>query len=73
MNIGYFTVEEINLIAMYLGKTQAHTIMQISAALIFIDDKEMLSIAESTIVKLAALDEKDYAEYSFIPADETEE
>ena len=72
MNIGYFTVEEINLIAMYLGNTRADTIMQITAALPFIDDKEVYAIAENAIRKLAKLEEQEYAEYSFIPADETE-
>ena len=72
MTFGYFTVEETNLIAMYLGNTRTDTIMQINAALTFIDDKEIYSIAESAISKLAMLDEQEFAEYSFILADETE-
>jgi len=32
MTIGHFTIEEINLIAMYLGDTRTDTIMQIAAA-----------------------------------------
>ena len=70
MIIGTFTVEEINLVAMYLGGTRTDTIMQIAAAVPYMD-MEMQSIARTAIRKLAMLEEKDYAESSFIPADET--
>ena len=72
MTIGHFTIEEINLVAMYLGDTRTDTIMQIAAALPDMDD-EMITIAEGAIRKLAMLDEQEYAEHSFTPADETDE
>jgi len=72
MMIGHFTVEEVNLIAMYLGDTRTDTIMQIAAAIDYMDE-DMITIAEMAIHKLAMLNEQDYEDISFIPADETDE
>ena len=72
MTIGHFTVEEINLIAMYLGDTRTDTIMQIAAAIDYMDE-DMITIAETAIHKLAMLNEQDYEGISFISADETDE
>jgi len=72
MTIGIFTVEEINLVAMYLGGTRTDTIMQIAEALPYMDE-DMIAIAEGASRKLAMLDEQEYAENSFVPADETDE
>ena len=72
MTIGLFTVEEINLIAIYLGDTRTETIMQLAEAIPYMDE-DMITIAESASQKLAGLEEEEYAESSFIPADETEE
>ena len=69
---GNFTVEEINLIAIYLGETRAATISQIAAALPYMD-REMQSIAESASRKLSALEEQDYSKDAFIPADDYDE
>ena len=71
MIIGIFTIEEINLVAMYLGGTRTDTIMQIAAAVPYMDT-EMQSIANSAIRKLITLEESEYTESSFIPADETD-
>jgi len=72
MTIGHFTVEEVNLIAMYLGDTRTDTLMQIAAAIDYMD-KDMIIIAETAIHKLAMINEQDYTDISFIPADETDE
>jgi len=72
MMIGHFTVEEINLIAMYLGDTRTDTIMQIAEALPHMDE-DMITIAKTASHKLAMLNEQDYEDISFIPADETDE
>ena len=72
MLIGNFTVEEINLVAIYLGETRAATLARIADALPDMD-AEFQTIAESASRKLAALEEQEYAETAFIPADETDE
>jgi len=72
MTIGNFTVEEINLIAMYLGDTRTDTIMQIAEAIQHMDD-DMITVAEGAIRKLAMMDEQEYADNAFVPADETDE
>jgi 3-hydroxy-3-methylglutaryl CoA synthase len=72
MTIGNFTVEEINLIAMYLGETRTDTIMQIAEAVPHMDD-DMITIAEGAIRKLAMMDEQEHANNAFVPADDTDE
>ena len=72
MTIGNFTVEEINLIAMYLGETRTDTIMQIAEAIQHMDD-DMITVAEGAIRKLAMMDEQEYTGNAFVPADETDE
>ena len=71
MLIGNFTVEEINLIAIYLEDKRAATLARIAAALPDMDE-EFLTIAQSASRKLAALEEQEYAETAFIPTDETD-
>jgi hypothetical protein len=66
-----FTVEEINLIAIYKTDTQAATLARIAAALPDMGD-EIQVIAENASRKLAALAEPEYSALSFISADETE-
>ena len=66
-----FTVEEINLIAIYRAETAAVTLALIAAALPDMDE-DMRTIAENASRKLAALTEPEYAALSFAPADEDE-
>jgi len=72
MPITDFTIEETNLVAMYDSGTQAATLARIADALPDMDD-EIRSIAVNASWKLAALNEKTYAQTAFIPADETDE
>ena len=72
MIIGKFTVEEINIIAIYLGDTRAETIGNIADALPDIYDEDIITIAESAIHKLTSLVDAEYAKIPFITADETE-
>jgi len=72
MTFGHFTVEEINLIAMYLENTRTDTITAITDAISYMDD-DMITIAESAIYKLSRLNEQEYADTTFTPTDETEE
>ncbi|MDR2568872.1 MAG: transposon-transfer assisting family protein [Oscillospiraceae bacterium] len=66
-----FTVEEVNLIAIYLGDYRAETIENINYALPHMD-AEMRTIAESAVEKLCELNEQQYGDRGFIPADETD-
>ena len=59
--------------AMYLGGTRTETLNNIAEALPDIYDKDIISIAESASRKLAMLEDTEYVESSFIPADDTEE
>ena len=72
MSIMNFTVEEINLIAIYKEDTQAATLARISAELPELYDEDIITIAESASRKLAALTESDFTALSFSPADETD-
>jgi len=46
--------------------------MQIAAAIDHMDE-DMITIAETAVHKLVMINEKDYSDISFIPADETDE
>jgi len=64
-----FTVEDINLIAIYKAETLEKTLARIAAALPDMDE-DMQTIAESVSRKLAGLTEPDFSALSFAPADE---
>ena len=66
-----FTVEEINLIAIYRAETSAKTLARIAAALPDMDG-DMRTIAENASRKLAGLTEPEFTALSFAPADEDE-
>ena len=72
MSIIKFTVEEINLIAIYRADTLTATLAMIDEALPDIYDEDIISIAESASRKLSMLTEPEFAALFFIPADETE-
>ena len=72
MPIINFTVEEINLIAIYKTYTAAKTLARIAADLPDMEDEDIITIAESASRKLAALTEPEFSALSFIPADETD-
>ena len=64
-----FTVEEINLVAIYRAETLEKTLARIAAALPDMDG-DIRTIAESASRKLAGLTEPDFSVLSFAPADE---
>jgi hypothetical protein len=67
-----FTVEEINLVAIYKADTLAATLARIADALPYMDG-EMQSIAEGATRKLTLLTEPEFSALSFTPADDTDE
>jgi len=72
MSIMDFTVEEINIVAIYQEDTQAATLARIAAALPDMDG-EIRAIAESASRKVAALSAPDFSVLSFAPAYDTDE
>ena len=72
MSITNFTVEEINLIAIYLCDTRAATVTEIAAALPDMDE-DIREIAESASRKLDELTVPEFMSLSFAPADDTDE
>ena len=66
-----FTVEDINLIAIYKAETLEKTLARIAAALPDMDE-DMRAIAEGASRKLAGLTEPDFSVLSFAPAEETD-
>jgi len=68
-----FTVEEINLIAIYGADTIAATITAIDETMPDILDEDIISIAESASRKLSALSDSDFTALVFEPTDKTED
>jgi len=66
-----FTVEEINLVAIYRAETLEKTLARIAAALPDMDG-DIRAIAEGANRKLAGLTEPEFSALSFAPADEDE-
>jgi hypothetical protein len=67
-----FTVEEINLVAIYKTDTRAATLARITDALPDLEDEDIITIAESAVVKLRAISDGDFTAAQFSPADEDE-
>ena len=59
-----FTVEEENLIAIYLTGTRAELVEDMTAALPYMD-AEMRELADRTLVKLRAMSDAEFAEQTF--------
>ena len=72
MKILNFTVEEMNLVAIYKCDTLAATLAAIDEAMPEIYDEEIITIAESASRKLSALTELEFFEFSFLLADEND-
>ena len=72
MSIMDFTVEEINLIAIYKAATKAATVSLIVSAVKFMDD-DMKDVAVNAAGKIAGLTEAEFAGIPFTPADDTDE
>ena len=67
-----FTAEETNIIAIYKADTVTATIANIAAVLDDVLDEDIITIAETSCHKLAALFDTEFSALSFTPADEYE-
>ena len=70
MSIYDFTVEEVNLIAIYKADAKGKTLARIADALPDMDEDTRI-IAKGASRKLAALTEPEFSLLPFTPADET--
>lgn len=66
-----FTVEETNLICIYISDNRAELIEEMSGALPFMDE-EMRSLAEHTLTKLSTMTDAEFAAQRFDFTDEEE-
>jgi len=66
-----FTVEEENLIAIYLTDTRAELVEDMSAALPYMDT-EMRKLADHTLTKLRTMSDAEFAEQTFDFTDDTD-
>ena len=64
-----FTVEETNLISIYIADTRGELIDNITAALFYMET-DMRELATRTLAKVDALTEAEYAELAVYAADE---
>ena len=62
-----FTVEETNLICIYISDTRTELIERITEALPFMDE-EMRTLAERTLDKLRAMSDTEFVAQGFYPA-----
>lgn len=69
----HFTVEEINLIAMYKADTLTATLTAIDEALPDMYDEDIISITESATRKLSALTEEKFSTILFTPDGDMDE
>ena len=64
-----FTVEEMNLLAIYRGETKEEVTEKIAFALSFMD-KDMRELAKRTVKKVNSLSDQEFAALSIDSADE---
>lgn len=64
-----FTVEEMNLLAIYKGETKEEVTEKIAFAL-SVMDRDMRELAKRTVKKVNSLSDKEFAALSIEPADE---
>ena len=64
-----FTVEEMNLLAIYKGESKEEVTEKIAFALSFMDS-DMRELAKRTVKKLNSLSDKEFDTLSIEPADE---
>jgi hypothetical protein len=69
MNILDFTAEKASLIAIYVGGTRTATIAAITDALPHMD-AGFTALADSSVTKLAAMSDEDFAAATFIADDD---
>ena len=64
MSLGRFTVEETNLICIYISDTRTELIAEMIGALPFMDE-EMRVLAEQSLAKLRAISDTEFESQSF--------
>lgn len=64
-----FTVEEMNLLAIYKGESKEEVTEKIAFAFSFMDS-DMRELAKRTVKKLNSLSDKEFTALSIEPADE---
>ena len=64
-----FTVEEMNLLSIYRGKSKEEVTEKIAFALSFMDS-DMRKLAKRTVKKVNSLSNQEFAALSIDPADE---
>ena len=64
-----FTVEEMNLLSIYRGKSKEEVTEKIAFALSFMDP-DMREFAKRTVKKVNSLSDEEFATLSIDPADE---
>ena len=64
-----FTVEEMNLLAIYRGEIKGEVTEKIAFALSFMDS-DMRELAKRTVKKVNSLSDEEFAALSIDPADE---
>lgn len=69
MKMNPFTVEEMNLLAIYNGESKEEVTEKIAFALSFMDS-DMRKLAKRTVKKVNSLSDKEFSTLSIDPADE---
>lgn len=67
-----FTVEELNLISIYIYEDRASLIEEMSDALPYMDE-DMRSLADRTLEKLRTMSDEEFAELDVYAADDNSE
>ena len=66
-----FTVEELNLIGIYVCEDRTSLVEEMSGALTYMDE-DMLGLADRTLDKLRAMTDEEFAELAVYAADDEE-
>lgn len=64
-----FTVEEVNLICIFVGKSRTGVIENINRALKYLEDSVLLELSEKVLGRLKDMSDEEFAELDFIEAE----
>ena len=64
-----FSVEESNLISIFAGENRTEVIDDISRALKYLEDSEMLELSEKVLGRLKDMSDEEFAELEFLAAE----
>ncbi len=64
-----FTVEEVNLICIYVGEGRSEVIEDIERALPYLDDSDMTELSKRIIEKLRNMTDEEFEQLELIEAD----